>query len=313
MQAQSAQLRFNVFDDLVNGAAGGGGIGGLRNGTLRGLSLSDMMDNLQQFTDPLLFGAAAGAAGAGRAAGDGPFAGAGRARSSGGPFFGFGGFGSMFGGAGGGGASFRGGPAGAASIDPESLRGSTDPLTGPEFQAFIDAITANVDAASITSQLLNLASGIVYTVSGALGTVSVSLSLVPAIPAFFFGLFNLEGLRENFQGLFLDEIIDVLARINALRQRIRSGAFIQQLEEQLKQVQTVRAMLRDLRENNPIGSALQRAAASAQAAGAAAAAGDPRGAAAALRDAQQQHQAARDKWDEVTANLVQLKLGGPVP
>ncbi|GIL47272.1 hypothetical protein Vafri_4133 [Volvox africanus] len=310
----SAQFTFNLLDDLVNN---GPRRGGFRNGTFR-LRLGDAMDHMRQFTDPLLFGSGGAASGrSGDSSSDGSGSGS---RGGGGPYFGFEGFGRAGGWGGFGGP--RGGPGpgpgGGGAFQEDSLKKVTEPLTGNEFQAYMDSIMANTDAAAIASAVLNLASAVVYTVSGALATASVGLSIIPAIPNFFFGLFNLEvqavsflqGLQENFQGLFLDELTNVLARINALRERIRSGAFIQQLEQQLQQIQTVRAMLRDLRENHPIAAALQRAGVSAQQARANAAAGNVPQARADAQNAAAAYQEAQDKYDEVANAIIQLKLGG---
>ncbi|KAG2445774.1 hypothetical protein HXX76_000378 [Chlamydomonas incerta] len=166
-----------------------------------------------------------------------------------------------------------------SSPQPPGVRASQfdkavkEPLTGQEFQDFLDSIAANLDAASITSAALNLASGIVYTVSGALSTASVGLSLTTAVPLFFFGLFNLEvasvaflqGLQSDYQGLLTTELIRILQSADQLRQRIRSGALISELEAQLDRVRQVRAMLRSIRRDSPLRVRVRSAAAAAAA------------------------------------------------
>ncbi|EFJ50861.1 hypothetical protein VOLCADRAFT_88213 [Volvox carteri f. nagariensis] len=364
LPACSQQFSFDLFDNLLanmsppgSSKKNNGNNGNNENGNnihnnkepgappTRRLTLQGAMDHLRQFTDPLIFGGDVRGSGGGfRRSGsghatDGGSSGVGVGGSGGGPFFGFGGFRNSggFGGLGSLGA-FRGGRVGpvggprggSLDFDPDSLRKSTEPLTGDEFQKFLDTISANVNSAAITSAAFNLASGTVYTVSGALSTASVALSLVPAIPNLFFGLFNLEvqavsflqDLQDNFQGLFLDELTNVLASVNALRERIRSGKsprracekhtrrFIQMLETQLEQIRTVRALLKDLQENNPIAAALQRSGSSLQQAGADAAAGNLREAAGDLQAAQEAHQEAQDKFDEVTTAVIALAMGG---
>ncbi|KAG2451430.1 hypothetical protein HYH02_004029 [Chlamydomonas schloesseri] len=150
-----------------------------------------------------------------------------------------------------------------------------EPLTGQEFQDFLDSVSANLDAASITSAALNLASGIVYTISGALSTASVGLSLTTAVPLLFFGLFNLEvasvaflqGLQSDYQGLLTTELIRILQSADQLRQRIRSGVLISELEAQLERVRQVRAMLRSIRRDSPLRVRVAAAAAAVAASG----------------------------------------------
>eukprot|EP00198_Chlamydomonas_reinhardtii_P001446 XP_001690782.1 predicted protein [Chlamydomonas reinhardtii] len=150
------------------------------------------------------------------------------------------------------------------------------PFTGPVSGGFKGAFRqpsspsgppgmgANLDAASITSAALNTVSGIVYTVSGALSTASVGLSLTTAVPLLFFGLFNLEVSTVAFlQGMFTMELIRVLQSADQLRQRIRSGALISELEAQLQRVRQVRAMLRSIRRDSPLRVRIASAAAGA--------------------------------------------------
>ncbi|PNW74989.1 hypothetical protein CHLRE_12g501350v5 [Chlamydomonas reinhardtii] len=169
------------------------------------------------------------------------------------------------------------GPPGMGVGSPPGVRAPTfdkavkEPLSGQDFQDFLDSISANLDAASITSAALNTVSGIVYTVSGALSTASVGLSLTTAVPLLFFGLFNLEvstvaflqGLRSDYQGMFTMELIRVLQSADQLRQRIRSGALISELEAQLQRVRQVRAMLRSIRRDSPLRVRIASAAAGA--------------------------------------------------
>ncbi|KXZ48116.1 hypothetical protein GPECTOR_30g212 [Gonium pectorale] len=165
-----------------------------------------------------------------------------------------------------GGRGGRGG--GSGGFDPNELKELTEPATGEQFQSYLDAVADNIEAASITAAVLNLASGIVYTVSGALGTASVGLSLTTAIPVFFFGLFNLEvqaitfleGLRSDYQGTFTAELISVLGRVDALRQRIRNGTLVTDLEASANRLAEVRTLLQGLRTGSPLGGAFASAA-----------------------------------------------------
>ncbi|KAG2484227.1 hypothetical protein HYH03_016962 [Edaphochlamys debaryana] len=156
----------------------------------------------------------------------------------------------------------RGGRGGGADFNPKDLEKMTDPLTGDQFQAFLDAVAADLDSAAITSAALNLASGIVYTVSGALATASVGLSIVTAVPVFFFGLFNLEvsaiaflqGLQADYgSGQLSEQLITELGKINAAKEKIKSGEFIKDMTEALTQLREVRTMLKDIRTSSPLG------------------------------------------------------------